>query len=309
MLEKVQKYLGLLGIEPESATGFVVRRTLPLELRELVPAERSAKFEMSHKEAFDSLEQTPAPGQRVADQTVRVRDNRLMERLYGGMQKIRASHVETGKEPTFAAALDLLGDLSEDVELRSEDSCGKALFSNRDALIGSVARQIARRLVDIEDAGQSLDSAQPAAGPTPSAANRVGPFVAGGAQFLTETYFNGLEYESRVRWSPSSVPSGAGFLAKAADGIIPYFVTGEALNGGFELGYLPTWHLWGSGSGFTAPLAPLSWSREQETLGARAGLGYVASGRLSIFSRLEATSYFRFDYDKNPDGWFGGEVA
>jgi hypothetical protein len=288
----VPEYLGLLSIAADSPTGFVVQKTLSLELQELMPKGSWPAFEKQHFLALNALRTTRPAGERP-----------IVEKLHAGMQKAREVHLSTGKEPGFASTLDFLGDMSAYAS-GNEDRCGEGLFSNRHALIGKVARELAWRLVEIEEAADAASEA----GAAPDV-KLVGPLIAGATQLATETYFNGLEYNHRLRWSPSSMPSEAGFWGKLWDTVAPYYLTGDLAHGGLELGYLPTLHLWGSGSGLTAPLAPLSWSRQFDTLGARAGLSYALSGRFRSFSRLEVGPYFSIDYTKHPEGWVGAEVA
>jgi hypothetical protein len=270
-----------IGVASGSASDFVVRRTLASELGDMTSsAGQLARVHEADPE-LARLGNTAAP-------------DVVLEKLHRGMLAVRREHVASGREPQFGAVLDAIGltaaDLTGHTQMTPSET---ALFTNREALLGQLAKNIAQRMVTIEDEEWTR---------TPKKDRReLGQTVAGSLQFATEVYFNGQEYSPDLIWSPSTVPDGAGWPAKAFAAITPHFATASIIRGGAELGYLPT-YFGANGWAITAPLAPVSWSRKDLTLGFRAGPSLAMTRRYGLLSRAELGVYAFGDYGTTFNG-------
>jgi predicted acylesterase/phospholipase RssA len=163
----------------------------------------------------------------------------------------------------------------------------QALLSNPAEFLGVVARQVAQRLVDIEAAEAG------------SGKGGIGTTIADLTQFGVEAYFNGREYRRQWVWSPSTIPQSADWKGRLWGVVAPYYLTAELLDkAGLELGYLPSFYnLLGPGIGLAAPIAPISWSRTDHSLGIRAGLSlFLTRLGLAPRNRFEFGPYIGANY-------------
>jgi hypothetical protein len=317
LIKRFDEYLKLLNIVKTTATAYIAKRALYAELKDLVGEAAWQGFELANPEQLMPLGNVPQPSETYPGkekESIPTADA-LMPAIFDGLQVIREKHITRGAEPGFITVLKQLDGLGSQIKRSTQDSCGAALFENRDALLGSIAKQIARRLVVLE--GIAAEKAEKAfeleqeLNPDAKEDFRAGPWVAGASQFIAESFYNGLEYDARAVWSPSTIPVNAHWFARTIDVLIPYYVTGDLKEGGLEAGYLPSLHLLWAGSGLAFPLAPLAWNRQEKELGGRAGVSFMWSGRWrGTLSRVEAGSYVRAHYhDLRGSAVIGAEVA
>jgi hypothetical protein len=90
-----------------------------------------------------------------------------------------------------------------------------------------------------------------------------------------------VEYRPSLDLDPSSIPAGETRWQRWTFGLLPYYAMAEPVRGGVEIGYLPTLHF-GSRLGVVMTASPLSFSRNPNVLGARAGLGLLWKDPLLI---------------------------
>lgn len=133
------------------------------------------------------------------------------------------------------------------------------LFANPELFFADLSRDIALRVLEIEEEDRGLEP------------------VTAGLAFAVHAWAGSMRSPG-FYWSLSTIP-GWGWDGRGVAHLLPYTVTTELQQGGLELGHMPSL-LWsgkhnGWPNGLVLPLRPLSWNRADAEVAHRAGLGLI----------------------------------